>query len=167
MRVDYRVRFPKGVAALLNLEEALHGTPLEPALLELVRIRASQINGCAYCLAMHTRDARASGEHQVRLDTVAAWRETPFFTEREQAALAWCEHLTDLAHLGAPDEEYARVETLFSAHEVAALTFAIVAINSWNRLAVGLGADVTSLEGIEAPILTGALQASVVRKEDP
>lgn len=151
MRVDYREHFPQGVAALLRLEEALRDSPLEPALLELVRVRASQINGCGYCLAMHTRDARARGEDQVRLDTVAAWRETPFFTEREQAALGWCESLTDLAAAGAPAEKYARIEAVFSSEEVAALTFAVVAINSWNRLAVGLGADVTSLEGIEAP----------------
>jgi AhpD family alkylhydroperoxidase len=148
MRVDYQVQFPEGVAALVTLEAALRKSPLEPALLELVRVRASQINGCAYCLAMHTRDARARGERQVRLDTVAAWRETPFFTEREQAALAWCESLTDLAHAGAPDKDYARVEAAFSPQEVAALTFAVVAINSWNRLAVGLGADVTSLAGV-------------------
>jgi AhpD family alkylhydroperoxidase len=166
MRVDYRIHFPKGVAALLKLEEALDETPLEPALLELVRIRASQINGCAYCLAMHTRDARARGEHQVRLDTVAAWRETPFFSERERAALAWCEHLSDLAHLGAPDEEYARVEAVFSPQETAALTFAIVAINSWNRLAVGLSADVMSLEGVEALIVPAVSQASVIGKGD-
>ena len=162
MRVDYREQFPKGVAALVRLEEALDESPLEPALLELVRVRASQINGCAYCLAMHTRDARARGERQVRLDTVAAWRETPFFTEREQAALAWCECLTDLAHAGAPDEDYARVEAVFSSEDVAALTFAVVAINSWNRLAVGLGADVTSLDGIEAPLTAHASQAGAV-----
>jgi len=160
MRVDYRVQFPKGVAALVRLEEAVRESPLEPALLELVRVRASQINGCAYCLAMHTRDARARGEHQVRLDTVAAWRETPFFTERERAALAWCESLTDLAHAGVSDEDYARVEAVFSALEVVALTCAVVAINSWNRLAVGLGADVTSLDGIEAPLTVAASQAS-------
>lgn len=161
MRVDYREQFPKGMAALLSLEEALRESSLEPALLELVRVRASQINGCAYCLAMHTRDARASGEDQVRLDTVAAWRETPFFNEREQAALAWCESLTDLAAAGAPAEDYARIEAVFSSEEVAALTFAVVAINSWNRLAVGLGADVTSLEGIGAPLTAAASRASV------
>lgn len=166
MRVDNRVQFPKGVPALLNLEEALHESPLELALLEFVRIRPSQINGCAHCLAMNTRAARASGEHQVRLGTVAAWRDTPYFTEREQAALAWCEHLTDLPHLGAPDGECDRVGTLFSAQEVAALVFAVVAISSWNRLAIGLGADPTSLGCIEAPILTGASQASVARKGD-
>jgi AhpD family alkylhydroperoxidase len=161
MRVDYRVQFPNGVAALLRLEEALRDGSLEPALLELVRVRASQMNGCAYCLAMHTRDARARGEDPVRLDTVAAWRETPFFTERERAALAWCESLTDLAHAGVSAEEYARVEAVFSPGEVAALTFAVVAINSWNRLAVGLGGDVTSLDGIEASLTTQASQASV------
>src|SRR5665811_2203588 len=96
------------------------------------------IRDSAYCLAMHTRDARASGEHQVRLDTVAAWRETPFFTERERAALAWCESLTDLAHAGVSDEDYARVEAVFSALEVVALTCAVVAINSWNRLDPGV-----------------------------
>ena len=174
MRVDYRVQFPNGVAALVRLEEALRESPLEPALLELVRVRASQINGCAYCLAMHTRDARARGEHQVRLDTVAAWRETPFFTERERAALAWCESLTDLAHAGASsadyagasERDYARVEAVFSAQDVAALTFAVVAINSWNRLAVGLGADVTSLDGIEGPLTAAGSRASVGAEGD-
>ena len=161
MRVDYQAQFPEGVEALVKLEAALHTSPLEPALLELVRIRASQINGCAYCLAMHTRDARARGEHQVRLDTVAAWRETPFFTGRERAALAWCESLTDLAHAGAPGDVFANVEAVFSAREAAALTFAVVAINSWNRLAVGLGADVTSLDGIETPLTAGVSGASV------
>jgi len=174
MRVDYRVQFPKGVAALVKLEESLRDSPLEPALLELVRVRASQMNGCAYCLAMHTRDARARGEDQVRLDTVAAWRETPFFTERERAALAWCESLTDLAHAGASsadyagasERDYARVEAVFSAQDVAALTFAVVAINSWNRLAVGLGAEVTSLDGIEAPLTAAASRASVGAEGD-
>jgi AhpD family alkylhydroperoxidase len=166
MRVDYQVQFPEGVAALVTLEAALRTSPLESALLELVRIRASQINGCAYCLAMHTRDARASGEHQVRLDTVAAWREAPFFTGRERAALAWCESLTDLAHAGAPDEVFAEVEHVFSAQEAAALTFAVVAINSWNRLAVGLGADVMSLDGIEAPSPAAVSRTGVSLKED-
>lgn len=98
----------------------------------------------------------------MRLDTVAAWRETPFFNEREQAALAWCESLTDLAAAGAPAEDYARIEAVFSSEAVAALTFAVVAINSWNRLAVGLGADVTSLEGIGAPPLTAAASRASV-----
>ena len=152
MRVDYGKAFPDGVKAMAELERAVRSSTLEPGLLELMRIRSSQINGCAYCLAMHTRDARKHGEHQARLDTVAAWRETPFFTARERAALTWCETLTELAGKGAPDAVYATVEAEFSPEEIAALTFAIVAINGWNRLAVGLGADVTSLEDIDAPV---------------
>jgi AhpD family alkylhydroperoxidase len=88
MRIDYQKQFPAAVQAMAGLERAVRGAALEPVLLELVRIRASQINGCAYCLAMHNRDARACGEHQTRLDTVAAWQEAPFFTARERAALA-------------------------------------------------------------------------------
>ncbi|MFD5586649.1 carboxymuconolactone decarboxylase family protein [Streptomyces sp. NPDC127063] len=98
MRADYRKLFPHGVQAMARLEQAVHEAPLDADLLELVRIRASQINGCAYCLAMHHRDARARGEHQTRLDIVAAWREADagLFTAREQAALRWCEALTEL-----------------------------------------------------------------------
>ena len=151
MRVDYFESFPDGASALVDLEKALHKGPFEPELMELVKIRASQINGCGYCLAMHTRDARARGESQVRLDTVTAWRETPFFNERERAALTWCESLTTLSHTGASDADYAVVEAAFSPEEIAALTFAIVAINGWNRLAVGLGREVTSLDGIDFP----------------
>jgi AhpD family alkylhydroperoxidase len=151
MRADYRKVFPDGVRAMAGLVRAVHGSTLEPGLLELVRIRASQINGCTYCLAMHNRDARARGEHQTRLDTVAAWREASYYTAREWAALAWCEALTELPHTGAPDEVYAAVEAEFSAEETATLTFAIVAINGWNRLAVGLRSDVMSLDGLDLP----------------
>jgi AhpD family alkylhydroperoxidase len=135
---------------MLAMEKAVHGSGLEPSLLELIKIRASQINGCGYCLAMHTRDARRRGEKQTRLDTVGAWRETPFFTAREQAALAWCEALTELPQHGSADDRYEALGTVFSEEEIAALTFAIVAINSWNRLAVGLGSDVTTLDGLDA-----------------
>ena len=105
MRVDYRKVFPAGVQALAGLERAVHAATLEAELLELVKIRASQLNGCTYCLAMHNRDARARGEHQTRLDTVAAWREAPYYTPRERAALAWCEALTVLSldDLDLPD----------------------------------------------------------------
>ena len=109
MRVDYRKAFPAGFRAMAALERAVHESTLEPGLLELVKIRASQINGCTYRLAMHTRDARARGEHQTRLDTVAAWREAPFFTDQERAALAWCEALTELPRTGAPHEVFAEV----------------------------------------------------------
>lgn len=151
MRVDYHKVFPAGGQAMAELERAVRGSTLEPELLELVRIRSSQINGCTYCLAMHHRDARARGEHQTRLDTVATWPEAPYYTGRERAALAWCEVLTELPSTGAPDEVYAAVEAEFSPEEIAALTFAIVAINSWNRLAVGLRSDVLSLTGLDLP----------------
>jgi AhpD family alkylhydroperoxidase len=151
MRVDYRKEFPAGLRAMAELERAVHAATLEPELLELVKIRASQLNGCTYCLAMHNRDARARGEHQTRLDTVAAWREAPYYTPRERAALAWCEALTELPSTGAPDELYATVEAEFSGEEIAALTFAIVAINGWNRFAVGLRSDVLSLDGLDLP----------------
>ena len=151
MRVDYAKQFPAGAGAMASLERAVRASALEPGLLELVRIRASQINRCAYCLAMHNRDARAGGEHATRLDTVAAWREAPFFTVREQAALAWCEALTELPSAGASDDVYSALEAAFAPAEIAALTFAIVAINGWNRLAVGLGTEVTSLDGLDLP----------------
>jgi len=151
MRVNYAKQFPAGAGAMASLEQAVRASALEPGLLELVRIRASQINQCAYCLAMHNRDARARGERATRLDTVAAWREAPFFNARERAALAWCEALTELPRAGAPDDVYAVVEAVFSPVEIAALTFAIVAINGWNRLAVGLSAEVTSLDGLDLP----------------
>ena len=151
MRVDYHKQFSAGANAMVQLERAVRGSTLEPALLELVRVRASQINGCTYCLAMHNRDARARGEHQTRLDTAAAWREAPFYTARERAALAWCEALTQLPRAGAPDEVFAEVDAVFSPEEIAALTFAIVAINGWNRLAVGLRSDVMSLDGLDLP----------------
>jgi len=151
MRVDYARLFPEGMRAMTALERAVRSAALEPGLLELVRIRASQINGCAYCLAMHNRDARARGEHQTRLDTLAAWREAPYYTPQERAALAWCEALTELPSTGTPDELYAAVEAEFSGEEIAALTFAIVAINGWNRLAVGLRSDVLSLDGLDLP----------------
>jgi AhpD family alkylhydroperoxidase len=160
MRADYRKLVPEGVRAMAGLEHAVRASTLEPGLLELVRIKASQINGCTYCLAMHNRDARARGEHQTRLDTLAAWREAPYYTARERAALAWCEALTDLSRTGAPDDVYAAVEAEFSAAEIAALTFAIVAINGWNRLAVGLRSDVLSLDGLDLPDGTGVRSAS-------
>jgi len=152
MRVDYGTEFPGGMKAMMAMEQAVRGSGLEASLLELVRIRASQLNGCGYCLAMHHRDARAHGEQQTRLDTVSAWRETPFFTPREEAALAWCEALTELSRVGAPDERYDALAKEFTPTEIAALTFSIVAINSWNRLAVGLQADVTTLEGLDAAV---------------
>ena len=138
MRLDYTTAFPSGFEAMLGLEQAVRHSPIEPALLELVKLRASQLNGCAYCLDMHSKDARATGEDEQRLHVLAAWREAPFYSPRERAALAWCEALTLLPQTGAPDDVFGDVEAQFSDEEVAALTFQIVAINGWNRLAVGL-----------------------------
>ncbi len=138
MRVDYPKTFPKGLEAMLSLETAIHHSTLEPLLLELVKLRASQINGCAYCMDMHSKDARARGEDEQRLHVLAGWREAPFYTPQERAALAWCESLTLLPQTAAPDKVFAEVKEQFSDEEIAALTFQIVAINGWNRLAVGL-----------------------------
>ncbi len=142
MRLDYRAALPAALEGMLALERAVHHSTLEPALLELVKTRASQINGCAHCLDMHTKDARARGEREQRLHVLAAWREAPFYSDRERAALAWCEALTRLPETGAPDDDYLALTEQFSEEEIAALTYAIVAINGWNRLAVGLRAPV-------------------------
>ena len=142
MRADYMTEFPAARNAMLGLEKAVHGSPLEPLLLELVKIRASQLNGCAHCLEMHTKDARALGASDDRMHLVAAWREAPGFTDRERAALEWCESLTLLPQTGAPDDAYAAVASVFDSEEIVALTLAIVAINGWNRFAVGLRAPV-------------------------
>jgi len=109
---------------------------LEHSLLKLVEIRASQINGCAYCLDMHTKDARAAGETEQRIYALSAWRETPFFTDRERAALEWTEAVTLVAETRVPDDVYEQVRQQFSEEELVELTFAVIVINSWNRLNV-------------------------------
>jgi AhpD family alkylhydroperoxidase len=138
VRIDFRKVFPDAARAMLGLEDAVHTSALEPELLELVKMRASQLNGCGYCLDMHSKDARARGESEQRLYVLNAWREAPFYSVRERAALSWCESLTLLPQTGAPDEAYAEVEQVFGPEEIVALTLAIVAINGWNRFAVGL-----------------------------
>jgi len=138
MRLDYASALPAGLTAMLGLEKVVHAGTLDPLLLELVKIRASQINGCARCLEMHTKDARAIGEEQDRLDLVSAWKEAGCFSDAERAALGWCEALTLIAETGAPDDVYEAVEREFEPAEIATLTFAITNINAWNRLNVGL-----------------------------
>ncbi|MFL6465840.1 MAG: carboxymuconolactone decarboxylase family protein [Bryobacteraceae bacterium] len=122
--------------AMYGLEGPLRNSGLEPALRELVKTRASQINGCAYCLDMHTKDARAQGETEQRLYALNAWRETSFYTDRERAALEWTEHLTLIAGRDVSDELYARVREQFSEEEIVHLTLAVVQINGWNRIAI-------------------------------
>lgn len=136
-RLDYGTVLPEATQAMSGLEKVIESSTLERLLLELVKQRASQINGCAYCLDMHTKDARAIGEDEQRMHLVSVWREAPFFTPREQAALAWTEALTLLPQTGAPDEVYEAMAREFDPAEQVALTLAIVAINGWNRLAVG------------------------------
>jgi AhpD family alkylhydroperoxidase len=151
MRIDYQKVFPDALRAMLGLENAVHASPLEPELLELVKMRASQLNGCAYCLDMHSKDARARGETEQRLHVLSAWREAPFYSERERAALAWCEALTLLPQTGTPDDVYAELERAFEPEEIVALTLAIVAINGWNRFAVGLRSPVGDYVSPHAP----------------
>ncbi len=142
MRLDYRSVMPSAVEAMIGLESAVQGAGLEPKLLELVKIRASQINGCGYCLDMHGKDALAIGETAQRLQLLAAWRDAPCYSARERAALDWCESLTLLPQGGAPDGVYQELAGRFSAEEMVALTLEVVAINGWNRLAVGFRSEV-------------------------
>jgi AhpD family alkylhydroperoxidase len=136
-RMNYVKAAPAVYEALLALEKAVENSELEKPLLELLKIRASQINKCAFCLHMHTRDARKAGEREERIYVLDAWRESPLFSERERAALAWTEALTLLPETGAPDDVYAEVSAQFSEPEIANLTLAIGAINMWNRFGVG------------------------------
>jgi len=127
---------PKAYQAMLHLEHAVEGLGLERPLYELIKIRASQINGCAFCIDMHTKDARAGGETEQRIYALDAWRETPFFTERERAALALTEAITLVTQGHVPDEVYAAAAVHFDEKELGALVMAAVAINAWNRIAI-------------------------------
>ncbi|AYF90550.1 carboxymuconolactone decarboxylase family protein [Pseudomonas sp. JS3066] len=136
-RLNYYQAAPQAMKAMLGLEKAASESILPRSLRELVRIRASQINGCAYCVDMHTTDASKEGETLRRLMAVSTWKETPFFDERERAALLWTETLTLVAATHAPDDIYEKVAAVFSDQELAELTFVIAAINAWNRFGVG------------------------------
>jgi len=135
-RVDFSKAAPGAVKAMLDLEKYVRQSGIETPLLELVRLRASQINGCAYCLDMHTKDARAEGEIEQRLYALSAWRETPFFSDRERAALEWTEAVTEIGKDHVPDSVFEHVRKYFSESELVNLTLAVVAINGWNRLAI-------------------------------
>ncbi|HEY7414311.1 MAG TPA: carboxymuconolactone decarboxylase family protein [Ktedonobacteraceae bacterium] len=135
-RVNYWKAAPEAYRAMAQLESYVKGCGLEHSLLELVKMRASQLNGCAYCLDMHSKDARAAGESEQRLYLLSAWREAPFYSERERAALEWTEALTLVANDHVPDDVYERVHPHFTDKELADLSLAICTINSWNRLAM-------------------------------
>ena len=134
-RLNYSAASPEGFKAMLQLQQHVEACGLEHSLLELVKMRASQINGCAYCLDMHSKDARAAGETEQRLYLLNAWRESPFYSERERAALAWTEALTEIAHDEVADTLYEHARQHFSEQELVDLSLAIIAINAWNRLA--------------------------------
>lgn len=135
-RLDYWKSSPQGLGAFRHLNTYIEGCGLEHSLLELVKTRASQINGCAYCLDMHTKDARAAGETEQRLYTLSTWREASFFSARERAALAWTEALTRISEHHVEDALYAELQQHFSEKEIVDLTLAVIAINGWNRLAI-------------------------------
>lgn len=140
-RIDYAKVAPGALRAMYGLEKYLAESSIDPALCELVKLRASQINGCAYCIDMHTKDARARGETEQRLYGLVAWREAPYYTERERAALEWTEALTSIAENHVPDELYEQTRRQFSEQEIVDLTLAVVTINAWNRIAISFRSE--------------------------
>ncbi|HET8693762.1 MAG TPA: carboxymuconolactone decarboxylase family protein [Aquabacterium sp.] len=135
-RLNFYKNGPEAMKAMMGLEHRFAQSSLEKPLTELVRLRASQINGCAYCVDLHTSDARKAGEDERRLSAVVVWRETPFFSDRERAALDWTESLTMVADTHVPDEVWNRVNPHFTPEELVDLTLLVGAINTWNRFAV-------------------------------
>jgi AhpD family alkylhydroperoxidase len=139
-RMNYYQAAPETIKALVGVEDVIKASGLEQSLIELVKTRASQINGCAFCIHMHTADARKHGETEQRLYLLDAWRESPLYTERERAALAWTEALTLISETHAPDADYEAMRAQFSESEAVNLTMLIGAINAWNRVAIGFRA---------------------------
>lgn len=135
-RLKYAEIAPDAIKAMLAVETYVRHSGLEKSLIELVKMRSSQINGCAYCLDMHSKDARAAGETEQRLYALSAWEEAPFYTERERAALAWTEAVTLVSQTHVPDDVYELARSQFSEEELVNLTMAVIAINGWNRLAI-------------------------------
>lgn len=144
-RIDMRAA-PGAIRAQLGVEQFVRSSGLELPLLHLIKLRASYINGCAYCVDMHTKDARLEGETEQRLYAVAVWHETPFFTPRERAALAWTDALTNISQTHAPDDVFAQVQEHFTDDEIVALTMQIASINSWNRISISLRTPVGSYQ---------------------
>ena len=142
-RLDYTQASPAAAKAMYSLQAAVNASGLEPALQELVKLRVSQINGCAYCIDLHSREATAKGETPARLFLLDAWREAPVYTPRERAALGWAEALTLVSRTHVPDDVYAEARAHFEEAELVDLTLAVVAINGWNRFAIGFRATPT------------------------
>ena len=137
-RIDYMKVGQGAINVLLGVEKYVNGSGLEPKLLDLIRLRASQMNGCAYCIDMHWKDLRAAGETEQRLYGLDAWEESPYYSDRERAALAWTEAVTNIQEGHVPDSVFEHVRKFFSEKELADLTVAITAINSWNRLNIAV-----------------------------
>ena len=144
-RIDV-TKHSDAVKAMYGLERIAREGGIERKLLHLIKTRVSQINGCAYCIDMHTKDARAEGETEQRLYGLSAWQESPFYTPRERAALEWAETLTQIASHHVTDELFARTREHFTEAEIVGLTFAVIAINGWNRIAIPFRADVGSYQ---------------------
>ncbi len=140
-RLPYPRIAPAAFRAMVGLEQYVAQSSIEKPLRELVKLRASQINGCAYCIDMHWKDARAAGETEQRLYGLSAWEESSYYTDRERAALAWTEAVTRVADTRVPDDVYDRLRSHFSEKEIVDLTWALAAINAWNRVAVAMRAE--------------------------
>lgn len=151
-RLNYQGLAPSVMTAMLGLEAAIRTSQLEESLIDLVKLRASQINGCAPCIDMHAKDLRARGESEQRLYLLNAWREAPFYTARERAALEWAEAVTLVTEGNVPDDVYAKVRKQFSDAEIVNLTLVVVAINGWNRFNIAF----RSVPGSYEPAATRA-----------
>ena len=158
-RINHTQAAPDALKAQLAIETYVRKCGLEPSLLELVKIRASQLNGCAYCLHLHTREARAAGEAETRLHVLAAWHESPLFSERERAALSWTEAVTLVASSRVPDDVYAQARAQFGEDELVRLTLAVSVINTWNRFAIAFRA-VHPVAADALPLARDALRKS-------
>lgn len=137
-RIDYGKLNPNAIESMMSLQHYVDKSTLPENMLELVRMRASQLNGCAYCLDMHSKDARSAGESEQRLYLLDAWREAPFYTDKERAALAWTEAVTLVSRSHVPDKVYDEVRKYFTEKEIVELTMAIITINNWNRLSISM-----------------------------
>lgn len=150
-RLPWRRLAPRPYALMGEMETYFAACDLEPSLIELVKMRASQINGCAYCIDLHSKDARAAGESEQRLYALNAWRETALYSERERAALAWTESVTNITDGHAPDEAYDAVRRHFGEAELTQLTWVIAVINAWNRLAIGFRLPIDDRRSANSP----------------
>lgn len=155
-RIHYTKVAPGAYQAMLGLEHYLHDCSLDEKLIDLVKLRASQINGCAYCIDMHWKDLRAIGESEQRLYSLDAWKEAPFYTDRERAAFAWTEAVTRVAETRVPDEVYEEVRKHFSEKELADLTLAVATINAWNRLSIAARTEPGRYQPVKRELKKGA-----------